>query len=83
MRGVLRLQRIGQIQAFQPLVGAPQLACLAQRGWRVSQTSEADVAAGHLPVGDLYLNMCQGPTASEALLAIDQRLATGKVVLIP
>jgi hypothetical protein len=47
------------------------LACLGRCGWRVSQTSEADVAAGHLPVGDLYLNMCQGPLASERLLPLE------------
>ncbi len=47
------------------------LACLARRGWRVSQTSEGDVAGGHLPVGDLYLNMCQGPLASERLLPLE------------
>jgi len=47
------------------------LACLARRGWRVSRTSEADVAAGQLPRGDLYLNMCQGPLASEQLLPLE------------
>jgi hypothetical protein len=47
------------------------LACLGQRGWRVSRTSEADVARGQLPRGDLYLNMCQGPLASEQLLPLE------------
>jgi len=37
----------------------------------VSQTSEADVANGQLPRGDLYLNMCQGPLASEQLLPLE------------
>lgn len=47
------------------------LAFLARRGWRVSRTSEAEVADGRLPRGDLYLNMCQGPLASERLLPLE------------
>src|SRR5260370_34977155 len=44
------------------------IACLEQRGWRVTRSGEADVAAGRLPAADLYGNMCQGPAASERLL---------------
>jgi hypothetical protein len=40
---------------------------LAWRGWRVATAHETDVAAGHLPPADLYLNMCQGASASERL----------------
>src|SRR5258706_12379926 len=44
------------------------IAALEQRGWLVSRTGEADVAAGRLPAADLYVNMCQGPAAPERLL---------------
>src|SRR5260221_14173690 len=44
------------------------IACLEQRGWQVTRSGEADVAAGRLPAADLYVNMCQGPAASERLL---------------
>ena len=40
---------------------------LAGRGWCVAHASEAGVAAGQLPSGDLYLNMCQGAEASDRL----------------
>ena len=40
---------------------------LAQRGWHVTRAGETDVAAGRLPAAELYVNMCQGPTASERL----------------
>jgi glutathione synthase/RimK-type ligase-like ATP-grasp enzyme len=36
-------------------------------GWHIIKVSEADVAAGQLPRGDLYLNMCQGPDAAARL----------------
>jgi hypothetical protein len=36
-------------------------------GWRTTKVSERVVAAGHLPAGDLYLNMCQGPDAAQRL----------------
>jgi len=45
-------------------------AALARRGWRVSKTGEGEVAAGRLPPADLYVNMCQGPVASERLLRL-------------
>src|SRR5439155_25588989 len=41
---------------------------LERRGWRVTRAGEADVAAGRLPAAELYVNMCQGPAASERLL---------------
>jgi len=46
------------------------VAGLERRGWQVSRTSEGDVAAGRLPPADLYVNMCQGPAASERLLTL-------------
>lgn len=44
------------------------VAGLERRGWQVTRTGESDVAAGRLPGADLYVNMCQGPAASERLL---------------
>ncbi|HLZ45585.1 MAG TPA: hypothetical protein VKQ05_07895 [Gemmatimonadales bacterium] len=44
------------------------VTALEHRGWQVTRTGEADVAAGRLPAADLYVNMCQGPAASERLL---------------
>jgi hypothetical protein len=41
---------------------------LERRGWNVTRAGEGDVAAGRLPPADLYVNMCQGPAASERLL---------------
>lgn len=46
------------------------IAGLERRGWQVSRTSEGDVAAGRLPPADLYVNMCQGPAASERLRSL-------------
>ncbi len=43
---------------------------LARRGWAVSKTGEAAVALGRLPPADLFVNMCQGPAASERLLRL-------------
>jgi hypothetical protein len=45
-------------------------------GWSVTRAAEGDVAQGDLPTtalcdADVVLNMCQGPTASEALLALE------------
>jgi len=48
---------------------------LEHRGWQVTRTGEADVAAGRVPVADLYVNMCQGPAASERLLTLVPREA--------
>jgi glutathione synthase/RimK-type ligase-like ATP-grasp enzyme len=39
-------------------------------GWRVARITERTVAGGRLPDGDLYLNMCQGPAASEQIRAL-------------
>jgi len=51
------------------------VAGLEGRGWHVSRSSEGDVAAGRLPPADLYVNMCQGPAASERLLTLVPRRA--------
>lgn len=44
------------------------VAMLEQRAWSVTRAAEPDVAAGRLPAAELYVNMCQGPAASERLL---------------
>src|SRR6266571_438734 len=44
------------------------ITALEQRGWQVTRSGEADVAAGRLPAADLYVNMCQGPAASHRLV---------------
>jgi hypothetical protein len=51
------------------------VAGLEQRGWEVARTTEGDVAAGRLPAAELYVNMCQGPAASERLLNLVPREA--------
>ena len=43
------------------------VARLAARGWGIERADEGDIAAGRVPASDWYLNMCQGPAASEAL----------------
>src|SRR3989441_5616333 len=48
---------------------------LEHRGWSVTRSVEGDVAAGRLPAADLYVNMCQGPAASERLLDLVPREA--------
>ncbi len=48
---------------------------LEQRGWSVTRSGESDVAAGRLPAAELYVNMCQGPAASERLLQLVPREA--------
>ena len=47
------------------------VARLAARGWEVARASEGQVLASPLPDADLVLNMCQGPDASERLMAIE------------
>src|SRR5712691_11302853 len=51
------------------------VAELERRGWVVTRTGEGEVAAGRLPAADLYVNMCQGPDASERLLNLVPREA--------
>lgn len=51
------------------------VAGLEQRGWQVSRVGEGEVAAGRLPAAELYVNMCQGPPASERLLNLVPREA--------
>ncbi|HKC41820.1 MAG TPA: hypothetical protein VKC15_19915, partial [Gemmatimonadales bacterium] len=48
---------------------------LQRRGWQVTRTGEGDVVAGRLPAAELYVNMCQGPAASERLLNLVPREA--------
>src|SRR2546422_8293945 len=48
---------------------------LEHRGWSVTRSVEGEVAAGRLPAADLYVNMCQGPAASERLLDLVPREA--------
>lgn len=43
------------------------VARLRARGWTVRRASEQHVARGEVPPSDWYLNMCQGPDASERL----------------
>lgn len=54
------------------------VAHLTSRGWRVTAVSEADIEQGRLPAVPLYLNMCQGPLASERLMPLE---LDGAVVL--
>lgn len=42
---------------------------LESMGWSARRVTEHAVAGGALPEADLYLNMCQGPSASQALVA--------------
>ena len=51
---------------------AATAAELGRRGWRVLNTSEAEVEQGRLPAGELYLNMCQGSLASEQLTPLEE-----------
>jgi glutathione synthase/RimK-type ligase-like ATP-grasp enzyme len=51
------------------------VAGLQRRGWRVTRMAEGDVVAGRLPAAELYVNMCQGPAASERLLNLVPREA--------
>lgn len=50
---------------------ADTAAELERRGWRVTATTEEEVEQGRLPSGALYLNMCQGPLASQQLLPLE------------
>jgi hypothetical protein len=51
------------------------VVALERRGWQVTRTGEGEVEAGRLPAADLYVNMCQGPAASERLLDLVPREA--------
>jgi hypothetical protein len=44
---------------------------LARRGWSVKKLMETEVEKGRVPFADLYVNMCQGPVASEHLVPIE------------
>jgi hypothetical protein len=46
-------------------------AQLMKRGWSIERLGEGDVEAGIIPAADLYLNMCQGASASSRLLALE------------
>ncbi len=41
---------------------------LSRRGWQISTATEAEVEQGWLPAADVYLNMCQGASASGRLV---------------
>ncbi len=47
------------------------VAHLERWGWAVTRGGEDAVAHGALPDADVVLNMCQGPAASERLLALE------------
>jgi len=47
------------------------VAELMARGWEVEKTTERDVEQGRIPAADLFVNMCQGPLASERLAPIE------------
>lgn len=51
------------------------VAGLERRGWQVTRVGEREVAGGRLPAAELYVNMCQGPAASERLLDLVPREA--------
>jgi len=44
---------------------------LAARGWHVEKALELDVERGSVPAADLFVNMCQGPLASERLAPVE------------
>jgi hypothetical protein len=44
---------------------------LLERGWQVHRLAEPEVEQGRVPAADLYVNMCQGPIASERLVPIE------------
>lgn len=46
-------------------------ACLARPGRQIERLGEGDIEAGIIPPADLYLNMCQGRSASEVLLDLE------------
>src|SRR5579871_6894961 len=52
------------------------VAYLEHVGWTVSRVGEDAIVEGALPEAPLILNMCQGPTASERLLALERRNGT-------
>jgi hypothetical protein len=54
------------------------VAELEKRGFRVRAAHESDIEQGLLPAVPLYLNMCQGPLASERLMPLE---LDGAVVL--
>ena len=47
------------------------VARLAARGWRVEKALELDVERGSVPAAELFVNMCQGPLASERLAPVE------------
>jgi hypothetical protein len=72
-----RLVAISRSPAYSPLQhGANDSAILdatvrelEAQGWSARRVTEHEVASGALPEADLYLNMCQGPAASQTLVA--------------
>ena len=47
------------------------VAQLEVDGWRAIKTTELEVERGRLPAAELYLNMCQGSRAAEALMPLE------------
>ncbi|MGE5175569.1 MAG: hypothetical protein ACM3JJ_04265 [Hyphomicrobiales bacterium] len=47
------------------------VARMADAGWAVDRLRESEVERGHLPAASLYLNMAQGPLASERLTPLE------------
>ena len=71
-----RLVAISRSPAYSPLQhGANDSAILEATvrelealGWSARRVTEQEAAAGSLPEAELYLNMCQGSSASQALV---------------
>ncbi|HET7791013.1 MAG TPA: hypothetical protein VFK78_09470 [Gemmatimonadales bacterium] len=61
------LQHLSNDTAIMDATAARLLEC----GFRLTKTTEVDVASGRLPDGDLYLNMCQGSLAAEQLMPLE------------
>jgi hypothetical protein len=76
---VKRLVALYRSPSFSPLqhrtndaaIMDATVARLAARGWSVEKTLELDVEEGHVPAAELFVNMCQGPLASERLAPIE------------
>jgi hypothetical protein len=65
-----------QHRANDPAILDRTLAHFARGGWAVSRVDEGALESAHavaaLPPAALWLNMCQGAAASEALLALEE-----------
>ena len=76
-KGHPRLVAISRSPAYSPLQHQANDSAILDAavrelealGWSARRVTEHAVAAGSLPEADLYLNMCQGPAASQVLVA--------------